>query len=449
MPNLNRRRRRSQLTPLLRAFSAFPGASRIAAYDDEYGISGLYSSAGAESALTDMFSDARASDHTVTNADGTLTTVGSGVVARGTRGLEVYGAATNLLTEDPIATEAVTVVDATEYTIAVSGSGSAVLSVGGSGTATDGSPVTFTSSGTSLTVTISGSPDYCWLVTGDFAGPPLAPSATRAASLVQAVQGSGPVPFPSWSGTEHTFKLVVDANGVTGDRVLASLSSDTDNSLQLYFEDGLCKWGSFVGGVDQGYVAVAGVDDGGTHTYVFGMDYVTGRLTLQVDDIPIVGPELVVNGDFSDGLTGYSVTEAGQTVEVVGGQLHIVTDGTASGAQQTILTIGVRYDIELDYTAVTNSLKAHMGTEVVFSTTGNKVKQLTATTDVFSLWRGVGGEASEGYFDNVSVKSTSTRTGITMPPTPNLFEPGHHFGANHMEGVIKLEAYMSDEGWTV
>lgn len=66
-------------------------------------------------------------------------------------------------------TKTVTVANATEYTISLRGSGSIVLSGAGSGTVTQGSPVTLTTSSTSLTCTLSGSVDGVNVELGDFA----------------------------------------------------------------------------------------------------------------------------------------------------------------------------------------------------------------------------------------------------------------------------------------
>ena len=67
------------------------------------------------------------------------------------------------------ATQTITVVSGSIYTVSVGQGGTAVLSGAGSGTASFGSSVTFTASSTSLTVTISGTPSYCQVELGSFA----------------------------------------------------------------------------------------------------------------------------------------------------------------------------------------------------------------------------------------------------------------------------------------
>jgi len=86
------------------------------------------------------------------------------------KGILIEETRTNLfLNSDAPATQTITVVNATVYTLSVKGSGSIVLSGGGSGTATEGSDVTFTSSSTSVTCTVSGDLDYAQLEAGSFA----------------------------------------------------------------------------------------------------------------------------------------------------------------------------------------------------------------------------------------------------------------------------------------
>ena len=85
-------------------------------------------------------------------------------------GLDVETAATNLLlNSDAPATQIVGVTDATTYTLSVYGSGSAEITVGGVGTATDGAPLTFTTTGASVEVAVTGSLDYFQLELGDVA----------------------------------------------------------------------------------------------------------------------------------------------------------------------------------------------------------------------------------------------------------------------------------------
>ena len=471
--------------PLAGLLAKAPGADRISSLTDN-----LHYSLGSSKALTDMFSDARASDHTVTNVNGSLVTVGSGEVSRGTRGLEVYGAATQLLAAPLDFSNAAWIKSATGTAVAPVVTTNAALAPDGTMTADridfdrgvgnligdtssvyQGSITTTAQSymgnvylkavnsadvGKELAVRHVGSASYgvitltdvwqrverietsaggtksfdlasrgtitddnqvsayVWsanLVAGDYAGPPILTQSTRAASLVQAVQGYGPelatlanfdkraatdgtvtflpdgtlnfvnataglstavaeeitglvigatysfttsvrlisgsdlftvlrtgsggggsslaqtstttsstfvtqtvewvatqtsiwasvlaavssefqvesatfkqvLPFPAYSGTEHTFKLTVNANGVTGDRVVRTLRKDATDQYRLHFASGVLRWEAFVGGVSQGAATASGIDDGGTHTIVCYINETTKELAMRVD----------------------------------------------------------------------------------------------------------------------------------------------------------------------
>ena len=63
----------------------------------------------------------------------------------------------------------------------------------------------------------------------------------------------------------------------------------------------------------------------------------------------VLGPELVTNGDFSNGTTGWSAV--GSTLTVVSGKLNVATTGTNQGASQTItFAAGKTYRVNVDVT---------------------------------------------------------------------------------------------------
>lgn len=203
------------------------GAVRAADY-----VNRRYMSQGKAVDVGAMVTEARNTPQVVTNMDGSFSIVAALEPAIGAGvGLQNFVESTNLKTGTPIETETVTVLDATEYTISLAGSGAATLSGAATGVASDGISVTFTTSGTSLAVTISGSPDYCWLEKQAFAGPPLEPGQVRDASEVTAVQatilGENLLTDQSWnliSGVTKTDTHIVydgtAANGSLAVRVL-------------------------------------------------------------------------------------------------------------------------------------------------------------------------------------------------------------------------------------
>lgn len=96
--------------------------------------------------------------------------------------------ATNLLLNSfAPATQTVSVSDATTYTLSVYGSGSAEITAGGSGTATDGSPLTFTTTGTSVTVTVTGTLDVFQLEAGSDATSPI---ETTGSAVIRAADAA-------------------------------------------------------------------------------------------------------------------------------------------------------------------------------------------------------------------------------------------------------------------
>lgn len=68
------------------------------------------------------------------------------------------------------ATQSVTVVSGIQYTVEMTGTGSLALSGAGSGTVSEGSPVTFTAGTTSLTATLTGSGALMWMYRSDLGG---------------------------------------------------------------------------------------------------------------------------------------------------------------------------------------------------------------------------------------------------------------------------------------
>lgn len=117
----------------------------------------------------------RASVANRTNSVGVIESVATGVpriehpVGDGCPSILLEPQRTNLFLNSfaPV-TQTITVVNGSIYTVSIKG-GTATLSGAGTGSATTGSNRTFTASSTSLTVTITGSPEWCQVELGSFA----------------------------------------------------------------------------------------------------------------------------------------------------------------------------------------------------------------------------------------------------------------------------------------
>lgn len=114
------------------------------------------------------------------------------------RGLLAEKTATNLAASPfAPATQTITVSNATQYTASITGTGSITLSGACAGLVTAGSPVTCTTSTTSLVATISGTPTSMQVETGAIATSPI--SGTRSAEDIGL--GIPPVWLTSTAGT--------------------------------------------------------------------------------------------------------------------------------------------------------------------------------------------------------------------------------------------------------
>ena len=123
-----------------------------------------------------------------------------------------------------------------------------------------------------------------------------------------------------------------------------------------------------------------------------------------------LGDELVTNGDYTNGLTGWSTQiPSGQTVEVTNNQLHIDYDHTgtqgSTGVNQTILTSGITYKIVVDIVSITGTLRIQAGGQVQdISTSGTHTFYKTPTSTILYIIRSNNGESLDVTINSISVK---------------------------------------------
>jgi parallel beta-helix repeat protein len=177
------------------------------------------------------------------NTGQTRTSVGYGVTANNSTGVPIeFGPNTARVTTgrgwliektttnlfaNPFtpATQTATVVNATQYTVSVTGTGSLALSGACTGTVTAGSPVTCTSASTSLTATVSGTLLSEQVETGAVATSPI--SGTRSAEEA-GFPNSGTVPAINnvFASTAGTVVLTIEKTPPNIAPILAAFGAD-------------------------------------------------------------------------------------------------------------------------------------------------------------------------------------------------------------------------------
>lgn len=126
---------------------------------------------------------------------------------------------------------------------------------------------------------------------------------------------------------------------------------------------------------------------------------------LDLDAAGSLGPELVVNGDFSGGTTGWVMS--GNWAITGGVATHTSSAGADNLQRLGILTIGIMYRISVDVRAVTGTLTLMCGTGAtsVVSGTGTAVVYLTCATSVNLLLQTAA--SSTCTIDNISVREVT------------------------------------------
>lgn len=128
----------------------------------------------------------------------------------------------------------------------------------------------------------------------------------------------------------------------------------------------------------------------------------------------VLGNELVTNGDFSNGTTGWTTSVTGSNVITIGsGYVRFQTTGadTASLIQNNVYTIGKWYVVEFDVLAGSSgqlkvSRMGYSADEIVFSCSAGRKKfigLITGTNPAFLISRVVG-QTADAYIDNITVK---------------------------------------------
>ena len=291
-------------------------------------------------------------------------------------------------------------------------------------------------------------------VTGNGTLPIDAPINVKGSNLIS--NGDFTTNTTGWAATTSTLAVVSNelqltpnsgVNGfanqqvdnlVVGRRYSASITitSDANYLARLYIgtsanaQDTISKMNLGVGTHTLSFVATAT-----THHFALVVGGGTGQVTkfdnaqlYEARDVAVGGtvtadatfenPELVTNGDFSNGTTGWS--SYGATLSVSNGQMTVADNGGYSKAYQSVRTvIGQTYELSIDQVSVTgqHSVVALSTVEPNSGTWGNmisfsklnaelpytqkyKFKALATTT-----WIAYGTEGTNSaVYDNVSLK---------------------------------------------
>lgn len=162
----------------------------------------------------------------------------------------------------------------------------------------------------------------------------------------------------------------------------------------------------------------------------FGTD---AHLWLPGGDTKTYGPELVVNGDFSNGTTGWQQgTNTTSSAAVVNGEM-VVTSTSASpyGSQATAVTcvIGRRYSTTATYrannatncfigfsTSLTsvNTTYPYQSTMHANATNITYTGSFVATSTTHYIHAAVTGNGNSGTFDNISVREITSQTSAIL-----------------------------------
>jgi len=130
-----------------------------------------------------------------------------------------------------------------------------------------------------------------------------------------------------------------------------------------------------------------------------------------IQEVGYFSSELVTNGDYTNGLTGWSTQiPSGQSVTVTNNQLRINYDSSATqgstGVNQTILTAGVKVKIVIDIASITGTLRIQAGGQVEdISTTGIHTFEKTPTSTILYIIRKSNALSLDVTINSISVQA--------------------------------------------
>jgi hypothetical protein len=157
-----------------------------------------------------------------------------------------------------------------------------------------------------------------------------------------------------------------------------------------------------------------------------------------------IGDELITNGDFSNGSTGWSFT-SGATLTNLGAKIEH-TPSAGSISQSSLLTIGRNYKMTYEITeSISGGLKFNSAVDsAMVITVGAHIKYFEAdnTSAVFGRTSASGNDVT---ITNISIKevlvnreSITTNTGIVERPITGVNESDPMFPDNTISTIINI-----------
>jgi len=203
------------------------------------------------------------------------------------------------------ATQNVTVVNATVYTVSVVGSGIITLSGAGSGVVTEANPITFTSAGTTLTCTVAGSLGGASVTTGA-----VAMSVANGTANADVITKTGISAILSGTqGLAGDCYLQAASLADSVIRTIAEVAVDANNFARISRLNNTIVGRVTVGGVEQAaitYTIPAPLRDKRCKVY---LDFQLNNVNLYVNGL------LVGTDTLADALTGLAGTYTGQSID--------------------------------------------------------------------------------------------------------------------------------------
>jgi len=203
------------------------------------------------------------------------------------------------------------------------------------------------------------------------------------------------------------------------------------------------------------------------------MDVTRATAATRVDEnglvnyAEVLGSEEVTNGDYTNGLTGWTTgIPSGQIVEVTSNQLHIDYDTSQTqgftGVYQIILTLTKTYKTTIDVVSVTGTFKLQVGNVIhTITTPGIKTFYNVASDSAIYISRISNAQGFEATINSVSVKEVDLNnvpridyTGggcphiLSEPQRTNLIPKSNEFSDSSYtrNGTTATTGFLSPDG---